>query len=50
MRSNKIIPVNAHHPNDRRWMLGTDSMKNKATMNVKTAPDLFSKPLSLIGY
>lgn len=48
MRSSKMTPVNAHHPNDRRWILGTDSMKNNVIMNAKISPAFFSKLASFI--
>lgn len=50
IRSSKITPANAHHPNDKRCMLGIDSTKNNVMMNIKTRPVFWSSRLSFIGY
>lgn len=45
-----MTPLNAHHPNDNRWILGIDSTKNNVIMNIKMIPAFCSNRLSLIGY
>lgn len=50
MTRSRTTPVNAHHPNDKRWMLGIDSMKNSERINVITTAALISNDLFLIGY